>query len=104
MSVLNGNDEIIMLAILALGKNAYGATMMRYLTKITGKEWSIGAIYDPLYRLEKKGYVRSLYSAPTSEKGGRRKRLYQVTEAGLEAIEKQKKIRDELSNGLPDFA
>lgn len=53
MSTLNGNDEILMLTILALGSNAYGATMMKHLTKVTGKEWSIGAIYDPLYRLEK---------------------------------------------------
>jgi PadR family transcriptional regulator PadR len=86
MKVLNGNDEILLLTILALKDNAYGATIMQHLTEVTGREWSIGAIYDPLYRLEKTGYVQSALTPPTPERGGRSKRVYQVTECGLEAL------------------
>ena len=104
MSTLNGNDEILMLAILALRDNAYGATMMKHLKKITGKEWSIGAIYDPLYRLEKKGYIISELTNPVPERGGRSKRLYKITANGIAALREHQRVRNELTDGLPDFA
>ena len=86
MPILSGNDEILLLAIISLKDNAYGATLMKYLTRVTGREWSIGAIYDPLYRLEKNGYVQSKLTTPTRERGGRSKRLYQVTPYGHKAL------------------
>jgi PadR family transcriptional regulator, regulatory protein PadR len=104
MSTLNGNDEILMLTILALGNNAYGATMMKHLTKVTGKEWSIGAIYDPLYRLEKKGLITSEQTNPVPERGGRSKRLYKLTKVGEAALHEHQRVRNELSDGLADFA
>lgn len=104
MSTLNGNDEILMLTILALGSNAYGATMMKHLTKVTGKEWSIGAIYDPLYRLEKNDMVESELSNPTPERGGRSKRLYRLTKKGVDAIREHQRVRSELTGGLADLA
>lgn len=100
MKVLNGNDEILLLTILALKENAYGATIMQHLTEVTDREWSIGAIYDPLYRLEKAGYVRSFLTPPTSERGGRSKRVYMVTKRGLEALHQHQKIRSRISQNL----
>ncbi len=101
MKVLSSQDEILMLAILNLKDNAYGVTIRRRVSKVTGKEWSIGAIYDPLYRLEEKGFVRSFLSGPTNERGGRSKRVFSVTEAGLNALQEHKKVRDELWGNLP---
>ena len=100
MKVLSSQDEILLLAILGLGENAYGVTIRRYVSKATGKEWSIGAIYDPLYRLEKKGYVRSFLSEPTQERGGRAKRIFEVTQEGKEALIAHKNVRDTLYEGL----
>lgn len=100
MKVLNGNNEILLLAILALKENAYGATIMQHLTEITGREWSIGAIYDPLHRLEKTGLVRSFLTSPTPERGGRSKRVYEVTKRGLEALRMHREIRERLSLDL----
>jgi len=104
MNILPGNDEILLLSILSLKDNAYGATIMKHLTDVTGKEWSIGAIYDPLYRLEKNGYIQSELSQPTPERGGRSKRVYKVTKLGLEALQEHQKVRNELSNDLFDLA
>jgi len=104
VKVLSSQEEILMLAILALGKNAYGVTIRRHVSKVTGKEWSIGAIYDPLYRLEKNGYVRSFLSEPTRERGGRAKRIFQVTPEGKEALVTHKKVRDALWDGLTRLA
>ncbi len=104
MKVLSSQDEILMLAVLALGDNAYGVTIRRHVSRVTAKEWSIGAIYDPLYRLEKKGLVRSFLTEPTSERGGRSKRMFQVTREGQKALMEHKKVRDELWNGLSNLA
>ena len=93
-----------MLAVCALGDNAYGVTIRRHVSKVTGKEWSIGAIYDPLYRLEQKGFVRSTLSDPTSERGGRSKRMFEVTKEGREALEAHKRVRDTLWGTIPEFA
>jgi len=104
MKVLNGNDEILLLTILALKDDAYGATIMQHLTEVTDREWSIGAIYDPLYRLEKTGYVGSFLTTPTPERGGRSKRVYKVTKRGLEALRQHQEIRDRISRDLSVLA
>jgi len=96
MKLLSSHDEVLLLAILNLGDNAYGMTIRRQVSKATGKDWSIGAIYDPLYRLEDRGFVESFLSHPTSERGGRSKRIFKVTKTGLEALLTQKQMRDKL--------
>jgi len=93
-----------LIAVLALGNDAYGATIMKHLSKVTEREWSIGAIYDPLYRLEKNGYIKSETTAPLAERGGRSKRLYKVTKFGKDALHKHQNIRKTLSAGITDFA
>ena len=104
MVTLGGNDEILLLSILTLKDNAYGATIMKHLTEVTGKEWSIGAIYDPLYRMEKNGYVKSELTEPTNERGGRSKRIYKVTKFGLQELYEHHGIRESLKSGLSDLA
>jgi DNA-binding PadR family transcriptional regulator len=104
LKVLSSQEELLLLSVLALGDDAYGVTIRRHVSKVTGKDWSIGAIYDPLYRLEKNGYVRSYLSEPTPERGGRAKRIFQVTKEGKEALVEHKKVRDELWGGLPQIA
>jgi PadR family transcriptional regulator PadR len=96
MKLLSSHDEMLLLAILSLGDNAYGLTIRKEISRATGKDWSIGAIYDPLYRLEKRGYVESSLTEPTEERGGRSKRIFQITAGGNEALREQKTIRDNL--------
>ena len=103
MKTISGQEEILMLAILGLDSNAYGVTIRRQVSKASGKEWSIGAIYDPLYRLEQKGFVESFLSLPTTERGGRSKRMFSVTEEGKNAILKHRKVRDVLWEDLKDI-
>lgn len=100
MELLSGNDELILLAITKLKDEAYGATIMKHLTSITGREWTIGAIYDPLYRLEKNGLVQSQLSMPTAERGGRSKRVYSITKYGLKALNEQQEIRTRLTGDV----
>ncbi len=100
MNLLSGRDEIFLLVILQLKDNAYGMTIRREISKVTDKEWSIGAVYDPLYRLEKEGLIASTLSNPLRERGGRSKRMFHVRKEGLEALEQHKAVRDRLWLGL----
>ncbi|HSG28108.1 MAG TPA: helix-turn-helix transcriptional regulator [Candidatus Krumholzibacterium sp.] len=104
MKILTSQEEILLLAIVALGEEAYGVMIRRYVSDATGKEWSIGAVYDPLYRLEDKGHVRSSLSDPTAERGGRSKRVFTITDAGREALVEHRRIREVLWDGVPGLA
>ncbi len=104
MKLLSNQDEILMLAIRALGNEAYGVTIRRHVSKVTGKDWSIGAIYDPLYRLEKKEFIKSELSNPTNERGGRSKRMFSITDSGIKALNEHKLVRDKLWEIVPKLA
>lgn len=103
MNILSSHDEILLLAILKLGKNAYGVTIRQEVSRATQKEWSIGAIYDPLYRLEQKGLIESVLSDPTRERGGRSKRLFTITKKGMEQLTAHKKVRDSLWQSIGEL-
>ena len=61
-------EELVLLAILKLGSNAYGATIHKALEE-TGRRVTIGALYTTLSRLEGKGR-RKLLPRPTLAFGG----------------------------------
>ena len=94
MKILSNQEEILMLAIRSLGEEAYGVPIRKMVSKVTGKDWSIGAIYDPLYRLEKKEYIKSELSNPTNERGGRSKRIFSITDSGFKALQEHKQVRE----------
>ena len=102
MKMLSNHEEIFLLAILNLGDNAYGVTIRKEVSKATGEPWSIGAIYDPLYRLESKGLIRSYLSKATSERGGRSKRMFEIEPEGYEALVAHKRVRDGLWKRVGD--
>jgi DNA-binding PadR family transcriptional regulator len=80
-------EQIILLAVLRLGKEAYGMEVRREIESRTGRDATIGAVYATLDRLETKGMVRSQEFAPEGEKG-RPRRLYRVTAEGGRALER----------------
>jgi len=92
MKLLSRIEEMVLLSILRLQDNAYGVTIRKLISEVTGKRWSIGAIYVPLERLEHKGFVESYSGEPTEIRGGRSKRLYKVTSEGFNALEEIKKV------------
>lgn len=93
-------EEIILLALWRLKENAYGVSIRELVRKMTGRYWSIGAIYVPLERLEKKGYVSSFECDPTAERGGRRKRIFQVTAKGMAELEEIRKVNASIWKGF----
>lgn len=86
MKLLTRAEELILLAVLGLGDDAYCVPIHRLIYRTTGNKWSLGSVYMPLDRLVKKGMLESRLSHSTPERGGRPKRIYRVTPAGRKAL------------------
>ena len=93
---ISRSEEYIMLAILQLQEEAYGVAIRNYLKKITGKSWAFGAIHVMLTRLEKKKLLKSILADPTPQRGGRSKRIFRITSAGMITLEQIKTIQDKV--------
>ncbi len=102
MKILSRADELVLLAVWRLQDDAYGVPIRQHIIKTTDTEWSIGAIYDSLERLTDWGYLDSFQSGPTPERGGRSKRYFSITEDGLLALTKIRKMVSTMWNDLPD--
>lgn len=83
---LGSHEQLVLLALARLPRNAYGVTIRHEIHERSGKDVSLGAIYPTLDRLQKKGFVRSYLSEPRGERGGRSRRLYELTPAGAAAL------------------
>ena len=79
---LGAFEEMVLLAVGFLKDDAYGVSIKEILEEKTGKTPSIGALHSALYRLEEKGFLTSNEGGATNERGGRRKKYYQLTAAG----------------------
>lgn len=93
-------EHIVLLAVLRLGKEAYGVTVRQEIEARTGREVSIGAVYATLDRLEGKGYVQSYAGDPTPERGGRSKRFFNVTSKGAAAVNRTQRALQSMIKGL----
>lgn len=96
-------EQIVLLAILRLGANAYGVTILREITTYTGRRPSSGALYTTLDRLEEKGFVQSRLGESTPQRGGRAKRLIRVTKRGRVAVIHAQRSYQSLLEGLGLF-
>ena len=96
MKTLTRNEELILLSILNLQDNAYLIAIQDHLSEITGKNISLTSVHLPLTRLEKSGLIESEFGDATAVRGGRRKKIYKVTNEGFEAIYEYKRISDTL--------
>ncbi len=76
-------EYLLVTAAARLGKNAYGVAIRLAIEDATGTACSIGALYTTLDRLEAKGLVTTVMAEPTPQRGGRPKRMVQVTSKGV---------------------
>jgi len=101
MKFLSRTEELILLAILKLPDKAYVVSIQEELNKMTGETWAIGALFVALDRMSRKGYVRSWLSEPTPERGGRRKRLYKLLPAAIDALNEVRKLKTSIWKNIP---
>jgi PadR family transcriptional regulator, regulatory protein PadR len=81
-----GEFEYLLISAAAnLGEDAYGAAIREQIEATTDRRCSMGALYTTIDRLEKKGLLKTWMGPATSERGGRAKRMVQVTAKGVQA-------------------
>jgi DNA-binding PadR family transcriptional regulator len=93
-------EQIILLALMRLGPEAYGMTVRREIEERTRRQVSIGAVYATLERLESKGYVSSTAGEPTPERGGRAKRFFRIESSGERALRESQEMIRRMMEGL----
>ena len=94
-------EELVLLITAILKGEAYGISVMDEIEKQTGRKVNISAVHTALDRLDKKGFLQSVVGGATAARGGRRKRYFEVTNLGIQAIEINRKLRNALYDQIP---
>ncbi len=94
MKFLSRQEELMLLTILMLRADAYGVPIREKISKLTEKYWSIGAVYDILDRLTRKGLVSVIISEPVKARGGKSRRYYRITKRGHQELEEIRALQD----------
>lgn len=79
------------LAILINGKK-YGREIRNEYEKRTGQKLPLGSLYTTLMRMETYGFVSSWLGESTHERGGNRRKYFEVTAAGQRALNAFEKL------------
>jgi len=100
---LGSFEQLVILAVVRLGDDAYGMTVRRELEEQTERATSLGAVYATLDRLENKGYVKSNTRKAGAERKGRAKRIFRVKPSGLAALRNTLECVARMRQGLPEL-
>ena len=103
MSKIGYFEEQVLMMVAILNDNAYGNAIVQELETHLDKTVNLSSVHVTLYRLEDKGLVRSEMGGATRSRGGRRKRLFSVTNAGLSMLQSMKASRETLWNLIPQL-
>ncbi len=95
-------EQVLLLAILRLGGDAYGVRIMEELEASIGRSVSRGSVYVTLDRLEEKGWIASESAPSTSGRGGRPRRVVTVTGDGMEELRRSRAALLTLWDGLEE--
>lgn len=104
MHLLTRPEEYVMLAIWKLQDDAYSIPIREQVSKSTGYEWSLSSVFTPLNRLSKKRLVTSNLTRPQAQRGGRHKRVYELTPEGRQALLHIRTVEDSMWAGVTGLA
>ncbi len=97
-------EELVLLITAILNDGAYGVSVMDEIAQQTGRKVNISAVHTALDRLENKGYLKSYLGGATNARGGRRKRIFEVTTIGINVLEENRIMRNKLYNQIPSLS
>ncbi|MEM6343950.1 MAG: PadR family transcriptional regulator [Bacteroidota bacterium] len=101
---LSGFEELVLLAVAAQHKQAYGVSIKESLEQQLDKKVNLSAVHVTLKRMSEKGFVRSEFGGITKERGGRRKKFYIISASGKAALDKQYEIRTHMYRQIPKLS
>lgn len=97
-------EELVLLAILKIGTDAYGVPIAEAIEEASGRSVSTGALYTTLSRLEEKNFISSRMGEKTEERGGRAKKYFQIEIAGKQVLQNSLEARRALGGLNLEFA
>jgi PadR family transcriptional regulator PadR len=97
-------EELVLLMVGTLFDEAYGVAIKDEINDRVRRSVSLSTVHSALNRLEKKGYLTSRMGAPTQVRGGKRKRLFTLTSAGVSVLRYSVELRNELWRSIPEIA
>jgi len=96
-------EELVLTIVGILQEDAYGNAIVAEIKDKADRKVNLSAVHVTLYRLEDKGYVKSNMGGATNERGGRRKRIFTITNAGLAILRSMKESRTALWKLIPQL-
>jgi DNA-binding PadR family transcriptional regulator len=98
--LLSEVEQLVLLAVLRVGEEAYAVPIREELRARGGVDLSRGSVYVTLERLERKGYLRSRFSEPTRERGGKARRCFAVEPAALPRLRQAQRSLQQMWEGV----
>jgi PadR family transcriptional regulator PadR len=96
-------EELVLLAVCILEGNGYGISVKREVEKHTNRTILLGAVHITLYRLQDKGWLKSEMGGNTGTRGDRRKRLFKITETGMQQLQSSQDVRQKMWQLIPQL-
>ena len=96
-------EELILTMVGVLQEEAYGNAIVNEIKSRVDRDVNLSAVHVTLYRLEDKGLVKSAMGGATNARGGRRKRIFTVTNAGMAMLRSMKEVRMDLWKLIPQL-
>lgn len=93
-------QHLVMVAVARLEGDAYGGAVQEELLRVTGRDLSVSSVYVTLVRLEEQGLVRSEQRSRGPGEVGRPRRVFEITEAGWEALRASREALDRIWAGV----
>ena len=100
METIGQFEQTVLVALIRLGKDAYGRAILNEVQERLARDVSAGAVYATLERLEAKGLASSKLAPGTAIRGGRARRYFAPTGVGVRALNDAKSATDMLWRGL----
>ena len=101
MDQLGYFEEQVLTMVALLDEGAYGNAIVEEIKTQLNRKVNLSSVHVTLYRLEDKGLVKSYMGGATKARGGRRKRIFQITNAGLATLRSMKVSRESLWKLIP---
>ena len=96
-------EELCLLIVGVLHEDAYGVSVQDEVKSRTGRNVTISSIHSTLVRLEKKGFLKSYMGGANEIRGGRTKRIFEMTSAGKQVVKEARELRNQLWTDIPNL-
>jgi DNA-binding PadR family transcriptional regulator len=97
-------EEIVLLTVGVLYDEAYGVAIKKEIENRLDRTVSVGALQSALRRMEQKGYLVSRFGESSNKRGGKRKRYFNITAFGKQALINARNTRNSLWDDIPNAA